>query len=227
MTTTAQSVILDVQTQLQDLSGIRWPASELVRHLNDMQRLIAEARPDSTAESVTLTLVAGVKQTIPATAASLIEIDRNVSGKQKAIRQVVRNMLDAIEPGWASGTQKGEIVHVMFDPRKPRIFEVYPPAVVSTQIIGTVSNFPTDVAAPSGAGLVASTVSGNISLADSFKNALHHLVLWRAFSKDAEFGGNAALAQTNFGMAERLLGVELQAKTTAKPTVNDSVVVTG
>ena len=49
MPTTAQSIILDAQLELQDPSGIRWPATDLVKHLHDGQRAIAQKRPDTTA----------------------------------------------------------------------------------------------------------------------------------------------------------------------------------
>ena len=37
---TAQSVILRAQVALNDNEGVRWPADELVRYLNDAQREI-------------------------------------------------------------------------------------------------------------------------------------------------------------------------------------------
>jgi len=53
----ARSIIQDAQVALQDIDGIRWPASELVRHLNRAQRDIQTARPDTTAILTTLGLL--------------------------------------------------------------------------------------------------------------------------------------------------------------------------
>ena len=219
MAVTAQSIIQEAQTTLVDVAGNRWPASELVRHLNDMQRAIHQVRPDSTASSVTLTLAGGVVQTLPTTAACLIEITNLTAGSKAAVRQARRELLDAIEPLWRAATQSATIVHYLVDPRSPRRFEVYPPAINATQLDAIVSAYPTDVAAPSGDGKAFSTVSGNISLADEFKNALYHLVCWRAYMKADEFANEVEIAKAHLELAARDVGESLLARLAAAPGV--------
>lgn len=212
MTTTAQSVIQEVQQDfLTDLTGDRFPASLLVRALNNMQRAISVARPDSTATNRTATLAAGVEQVLAATDQALIEWTNNVAGSKTAVRQCQREDLDAIEPTWRNATQSATIVHFMYDPRHPRRFDVYPPAIVGTQIAGIVSAYPTDVAAPSGDGKSYTTVSGNISLADEFAPALKHLTAYAAYAKDAEYAANAALAAQHLELAVGMVGEQLRA----------------
>lgn len=50
--------------------------------------------------------------------------------------------------------------------------------------------------APGGAAYT--TVTGTLIGKDAIKNPLLHFVLFRAFMKDAEFGGNAALSASHY-----------------------------
>lgn len=194
MTTTAQSIIKQAHELLQDPDGIRWPATELVAHLNDGQRALVELRPEMFAVTVATALIAGPKQTVPVACAKLLEIPRNTTGS--AIRPVERSQLDAIEPNWYTKTGVTGIKHTMVDAREPNVFYVYPPAAVGASVDLVYAAWPADVPSPS--GVTAATVTGNVNVDDQFKNALLHFCLYRAYSKDAEFGGNATLAASHY-----------------------------
>jgi hypothetical protein len=210
MTTPAQSVIRRAAETLQDLSAVRWSTAELVRYLNDGQRETVMYRPDATATNITFTCVAGAKQTLPAAAARLIEINRNlaVSSSKQAIRLVNRNLLDHQVPNWQNESTTANIKHYMFDPLDRTVFYVYPPANVLAQLNMVYAALPTDITEPS-AGTTYTSVSGNISLPDTFANALCDYVLYRAYAKDTEQQGNAARAQAHFAAFGAALGVEL------------------
>lgn len=194
MTTSAQSIIKQAHELLQDPEGTRWKATELVAHLNDGQRALVELRPEMFAVTVATALIAGPKQTVPAACAELLEIPRNTSGN--AIRPVDRAQLDAIEPNWYVKNGVMAIKHTMVDAREPNVYYVYPPASVGASVDLVYAAWPAEVPAPS--GVTAATVTGNIGVDDSFKNALLHFVLSRSFMKDAEFGGNATLAASHY-----------------------------
>jgi hypothetical protein len=216
MATAAQSIILRAQTTLQDVSGVRWPADELVRYLNDGQREIVRLRPDQKAASVTMSLVEGYRQTISPDHAALIDVPANASGRFKRITKVDLALLDSVEPTWRSKPAASEIVHFCHDLREPRVFYVYPPAQSGLAVEAVVSVYPTDVAAPNGATFAS--VSGDIDLPDQWADALLNYVLFRAYSKDAEFGGNAALSAAYLQRAQAILGVELQSSAVVAPT---------
>lgn len=190
---TAQSIIQQAQELLQDPTGVRWPATDLVAHLNDGQRALVEMRPEMFAATVTIALVAGPKQTVPSTSAKLLEIPRNTNGG--VIRPVERSQLDAVEPSWYIKTGATAIKHSTHDPREPHVFYVYPPAAVGASVDAVCSVWPADVATP--AGPTAASVTGNVNCKDDFKNALLHFVVSRAYLVDAEFGGNAQLAASH------------------------------
>lgn len=215
--TTAQSIILDVQTELQDAAGVRWPATELVRYLHDGQRVIAQKRPDQTATTVTFTpSTAGTRHTLPAGAASLIDIPRNAAGRKRAITKVDQNVLDATAPDWQSMAPAAEVIHFCHDLRDPLVFLTYPPAAATASLQLVYSAYPAASAAAAGAR--ASTVTGNIDLPDQWGTALRHYVLFRAWSKDAEFGGNAQLAAAHLQLFKAELGEQLESAAAVAPT---------
>lgn len=217
MAFSAQNVLQRVVITLLDPNAIRWPTAELVRYLNDGQRDIALVRPDATSTTATMALAAGARQTLPAAGAKLLEVIRNTNGTKRAIRLVNRVILDAQVPNWYNLTGVTEIKHYTFDPREPRIFYVYPPAAAANASAELIySAYPTDITEPS-AGALYSAVSGNISVADIYVNALVNYILYRAYSKDSENTQNAALAASFYQLYQNLLGVELSGTTGVAP----------
>lgn len=214
MTITAQSIVQEAQELLQDVAGVRWPAAELVNHLNDGQRELATLRPDWYATNAPLVLVAGAKQTLPAACISFMDLVRNTNGQ--AIIQVEQRMLDAFNPSWYTGTSSGTIQHFTYDPRNRDTLFVYPPAIAGTSVDAVYSVMPADIPAPGGSAYT--TVTGTLTGKDSIKNPLLHFVLFRAFAKDAEFGGNAAMSASHYQLFVSLVGTNSGAA--VKPEVS-------
>lgn len=215
MAVTAQSIILRAQVALQDETGVRWGAPELVRYLNDGQRELVRLRPDQKASTVVLALASGYRQTLGTAYMALIDITANAAGKRKRITKVDLAQLDAIEPSWRSKTPVSEVTHFCYDMREPRAFYVYPPVQAGVGVEAVVATYPVDVAVPSGASFA--TVAGNIDLADQWADALLNYVLFRAYSKDAEFGGNAQLAASYLGLFNAAVGSQLQSTALVAP----------
>ncbi len=191
MTTTVASIITEVQTILQD-DGTRWPTTELLSYLNDGQREIATIRPDLFVVTQAIPLVTGVKQTIPDACINLIEFTRNTDGA--AIRQTDRTMLDL-----------KTIKHFCYDPREPDAFYVYPPAAVGASVDAVMSKMPDDAIT-------------NINCKDTCKNPLIHFILFRAYQKDAEFSGNAALSAGHYQLFKDTLSQDAAAGQSLTPT---------
>ena len=218
MPITAQSVVRRAVETLQDTTSIRWPISELVRYLNDGQREIVLYRPDSMVTNSTITCVAGSKQSIPTNGAKLIEIVRNAGAgtTKKAVRMVNREILDAQTPNWHNLAGVNEVLHYMYDVRDPKVFYVYPPATTSAQLDIVYSAYPADITEPAD-GSLYTAVTGNISVPDIYGNALLDFILYRAYSKDSEYAGNAARAQAHYAAFANSLGVEIRATVAAAP----------
>lgn len=225
MSIPAQSIIRRVVETLQDNTSVRWPVSELVRYLNDGQREIVMYRPDAMVTNASVELVAGSKQALPSNGTKLIEVVRNSGGTQRSVRMVNREILDAQSPGWHNISGSTEILHFMYDPRDPRVFYVYPPAFEGDEETPGASldivyaALPTDVAEPA-AGATFSAVAGNISVPDIYGNVLQDYILYRAYTKDSEYAGNAARAQAHYAGFANALGVELKATVNFQPNPN-------
>lgn len=216
MPISAQSVIRRCVETLQDSTSIRWPVAELVRYLNDGQREVALYRPDSMGTSTAVTCVTGTKQSLPANGAKLIEVVRNSGASKKAVRLTNREILDAQLPGWHNVTPTSEVLHYMYDPRDPRVFYVYPPATASAQLDIVYSAYPLDITEP-GDGSLHTAVTGNIGVPDIYTNALQNYILYRAYTKDSEYAGNAARAQAHYAAFANALGVEIKATVAVGP----------
>lgn len=215
MTTAAQTLIFDVQAELQDPTGVRWPATLLVKFLHDGQRAVAQKRPDQTATVVTFTPVAGARQTLPTGAASLIDIPRNAAGRKRAITKVDQLLLDQTARDWQNQTPSTEILHFCHDLREPRVFVLYPPAAATASLELVYSAYP--AATASASGPASTTVTGNIDIPDEWGNALRYYMLYRAWSVDMEAGANSQLAATNYQLFKAELGEQIEGSSSVKP----------
>lgn len=226
MPVAAKVVVRRASDILKDATGVRWPADELVRWLNDGQRELAILRPDAAAVIKPLALAAGFRQSLPATAIKLIDIPNNAGGTMATVRQVQRAELDVLLPAWRTATASASVKHFMHDPRVPRVFEVYPPVLAGTTVDAAYAEFPVDVVEPA-ANSDWNAVAGNIGVPDIYTNALVDYVLSRAFSKDSELTVNAARAQGHYQAFANALGVEVSATAMVAPDVNAPGAVRG
>jgi hypothetical protein len=223
MTIAALSMIHRVADALQDPTAIRWTTAELVRYLNDGVRETVIYRPDAANTTATLVLVAGTRQALPATHAKLIDVLYNTASKL-AVRMTTREILDAQTPSWRAISGTVDVKHFIYDPRQPKVFDVYPPATSASSIEAIVAVFPTDIAEPA-AATIWSDVVGNFGLPDIFANAVQDYVLFRAYSKDAEYAGNEAKAAGHYAAFANALGIEIKATVMVGPqgTGSDSI----
>jgi hypothetical protein len=206
MSTTAQSIVLEVQDTLQDIEGVRWPAAELLRHINDEQRELVKLRPDIKATTTTMPLVSGTRQLLPAKFMALIDITRNTAGSKRMVRKTSMEQLDAVAPDWHSSKAGPEVIHFMHDMREPRAFYVWPPSA-GARVELVASQYPTDVGA----------IGDSIDLADEWKQALMDGVLHRAYAKDAEYGGNAELSVAYLNKRNAALKSQLESTAAVAP----------
>lgn len=185
----AQSIVDKTQIILQDTTGIRWPADELLGWLNDGQREIALLKPNAFVRNTAVKLAAGTKQALPTDGVQLIDVVRNmgttgtVAGR--SIRIAMREVLDAQLPDWHLATPASAAKHYMYSPLDPKNFYVYPPQPATNQgyveiIYGAA---PTDA-----------TLAGAISLDDIYHNVLIDYILFRAYSKDTEYSADQGRA---------------------------------
>ena len=221
-TVTIQDLVDRAQTILQDTtdSGVRWPTTELVGWLNDAYREIVLARPDANSDSGTFTCAAGTRQQLDKavggfpTALRLLDVVRNVAaGSNKgAIRSIERAILDDQRRTWHGETGSLNIEHFMLDPRLPREFLVYPPALATTELEVVYSSVPAAHNVN-----IATSGSDTLNIVDSYANAILDYMLYRAYSKDAEYAANAARAMAHYQAMQNAIGVKTASDSAVNP----------
>lgn len=209
----ASEIISRAQTLLQDAAGTRWTSSELLKWISDGQRVIALVRPDSCSTHAAITLVAGTKQTLPAGGLRLLDVIRNLSESGvvgRSVRMVDRETLDAQDPSWHKTISGGSVYNFTYDNRDPLNFYVYPPALPGKKLEIVYVKSPDEVL----------NTTDAIALLDIYAEPLLNYVMFRAYSKDAEYGANAQLATGYFTVFSNLLGIKTSKDFAFSPDAN-------
>lgn len=204
MAQTPTEILTRAADILQDTGNVRWPQAELLRYLNDGRRELAIHRPDVYSTVYTMTLVAGSKQTIPSDGNKFIDVVRNINANDtpgRAVRIIEREILDAQNPNWHTSTSSNNTRHFMFDERAPKTFYVYPAATSGHKLEVIYSKNPVDITSED---LSSTTV---LSAEDIHVGTLLDYVLYRAFSKDAEYAVNLQRAELHYRAFATSLGL--------------------
>ena len=208
---------------LNDIDATRWIDTELFKWVNDAQKLVAMMRPDASVATFVMALIAGTRQTIPTGGFRLLDVVRNVvavtgstpstqvvTTPGRSVRIVDREVLDTQDPYWHTATGSAEIKHFIYDNRSPTLFYVYPPATTSAKLEVVYSVAPTDVTA----------AGDTLSISDIYQDVILNYVMYRAYSKDAEYASNAALAGGYLNVVNQMLGIKTQKDVAYSPDLN-------
>lgn len=186
-TTTGTVLINRAATLLQDPTNVRWSRAELLDWLNEGQVAVVALVPEAYAA---LTTIAASSQgqyefSIPTGGIRLIDVLANTVGTKRAIRKVMREVLDTQNPAWRSTSPVNEATNFMFDPRYPKTFLVYPPLRSTSGVQISYSVIPASL-----------SVEGSpITLDDVFAPALADYLVYRAYLKDSEYAAGDTRAQ--------------------------------
>lgn len=214
-------IISRAKTLLQDTTSVRWPLLELQGWLNDAYRETANLKPDCCTQTGPYTCTVGARQVLTSvfpSATRLVEVTRNLAATSTkgAVRLVSRRMLDDQRRNWYAETPATTIEHYMYDPRVPKEFLVYPPATADAQLEVVYAAVPTEhTLSESQLGDPATTEV--IRLDDSYANILVDYIVYRAYSKDAEYAANANRAVAHFGAYKEALTGAAGAATASQP----------
>ena len=212
-------------TLIQDITGVRWAPAELAGYLSDGQREVVLLKPEACVKNVSSVLVAGsTKQAIPADGISLIRVTRNMGAAGttpgNAIRIINREILDAQIPTWHSDAAIGSIKHYVYDPLDPKTFYCNPQAPATAWYVEQVySASPADVTVTNTGG--TSTGTTPISIDDVYANALIDYILYRAYSKDAEYAANGVLAMAHYTAFQNSVSGKTNADLARNPNRTD------
>lgn len=200
-------VLIRLRDLLLDADDVRWPLEEKLRYIADGVREVAFFKPDACAKTAVVQLVAGVRQTLPDDASSLLDVVRNMGTNRStpglAPRSVDRSALDAHVPGWHKSPPSQEVRHFMFDPQDQKVFLVWPPQPDTN---------PGSLELVYAAVPAAASVGASLPLDSVWLPALLNYVMYRCWSKDAEHAANAQLAVAYY----QAFGAALQGRTAAE-----------
>lgn len=214
-------IISRVEDVLQD-ENVRWPRLELQNWVNEAYLAIVLLRPDANAKTGTFTCAAGSRQVLTAqfsSALTLLDVTRNLAATstKKVVRIVQRSDLDDQKPTWHNETQSVNIQHYTHDPRQPKEFFVYPPATTAAQLEVIYTDTPSSHALSASALDPAGSDTTVISLDDIYMSPIIDWVLYRAYSKDAEYGANEQRAAAAYQAFTAAIGAKTQTDAAASP----------
>jgi hypothetical protein len=183
MSTQAQDLINRAANVLNDAGYTRWTNAEMFLWLTDGEREAVTINPSVYTKRATVTLAAGAVQTLSISDYNrLIEVTRNMAADGVTPGQIIfsidSRLQAALDPLWETATQSGTIQQYMYEPDDRYVIRVSPPAVAGTKIELIYSAIPPAIA----------SMTDTIVLPDVAGPALVDYILFRAFSKDAEFG---------------------------------------
>lgn len=184
----ASAIIDQAEEILQDSSNDRWDAADLLGWLNMGQRAVVREKPTTYAVRSSVALTAGLYTSLPTAAFLLLGVTMNmgVGGATPGapITLVERKWIDAALPTWPTVAANAVTEHVIYDPDvNPLEFSVYPKATGTASIEVITANRPADI-----------LISASILVGDEYAEALLDYVLFRAFSKDADYVENSQRA---------------------------------
>lgn len=185
---------------LLDDSHVRWGVPELIRWINEAIGAILAMRPEALSTASILALKGGTLQRLPDGSAILLDVTRNISPDEstpgRAIRVTDRKSIDDANPDWHTIAPSTVIRHFMFDPRVPKEFYVYPPAVNGTKVEVKHAVLPPEV----------TSESDTIPIGPEYVGPIVNYVCYRCNLKDSEYA-NAQVGQLYYQAFMASLGM--------------------
>ena len=150
----------------------------------------------------------------------LLDVTRNMAttSTYRVIRLVARSVLDDQRPGWHAETGTVNIQHYTFDPRQPKEFFVYPPATTAAEVEVVYTDSPGAHTLSESDLDPEGTNTEVIKLDDIYMSPIIDWILYRAYSKDAEYGANEQRAQASYAAFNAALSTKNQVDAASAPS---------
>lgn len=224
--------------RLQDKGFVRFTLADMASWINAACRLLVRVKPTLLTANVGMLLLAGTKQSLSEatfvntvdgsaaelTALQILEAVRNLGAEGtealagSPLTVIPRATLDQVYPGWHSAPAQEEIVYLMFDPKDPETFYVYPKATLSPAMYVELilARLPVNTLADEAAALGSEDLDAGIGAI--YEDVLVDAVCYQAFSVDAEqSSASAQLAAFYLKRVYEELGVKLKNEVNLAP----------
>ena len=184
----------------------RWKDAILLRWISESQQLIAMHKPESVAAKASVSLVAGVDQSIPSDGLMLLKARRSTASG--AIVQLVdEDTQNRILPTWPGAAQAIDPTTYIYDPKiDPLTFMVSPPNDGNGSLEVVYAQIPAPV----------TDTTDAISVTDGFVPLIKDYVMYRALQMETE-GQNLNRAALHLQTFMQGLGLNSQAYKDANP----------
>jgi len=170
-------IISRAQAVLND-DNVHWPeATDLLGWANEAIEEIIKVKPDVYTTEASLSLSAGVRQSLTSGHFRILEVLGNNTASHKDVPVLTaRETMDVYKPDWRSATQQEEVEVVVYDENVPGSFDVYPPNDGNGALMLVTSAPPTKL----------TDVGDTFPLSDFYAGTTVNYLLYRAFAKDSD-----------------------------------------
>lgn len=166
-------VVTRARSTLLDASGVAWTDAELISYFNGGLSQIIALKPDAYPVRSSVTLVSGVAQPLPTGGILFMGANYNDTGASVTVQPF--DEFIRVHPTWFTDPA-GSVRYVLFDPRTPRLFYVYPKATAGDALNIIYGGSPPRVTA----------LNDGIGLLDYWENALWAFVCALAYAKNSK-----------------------------------------
>lgn len=214
MNLTIADVASLARVELQDAAKDYWTDQELLDYVNEARDVLYMAVPRVYEITETFTLVEGARQTLPNGSKRLFNLLENMTADSKRfITPMNRELITRLRPGWRAEDSSDEILHFAYVETEPTVYEVYPPAIVGTQVKGSYAKPPVK-AVLDGGNLPTTALTNEGELA----RALVQYVVGKAFAKQSDTSPDAGQrSQAAMGLFMQMVGAEDAGKRDSSP----------
>ena len=189
MATTVQSLLDRFDALMNDVGSVRWPTAERLMWINDGQRELVTFKEDANAKTAVLSMTVGARQSLGNMTDCYKILTVRASSTNRAVLPCDRSVLDVFSPDWMAAANNEPIRNWMPD-ESPMAIWVYPSRLTAgDQALITYVAYPPTV-----------TQSDNLGVRDAYATNVLNYMIYRAYSKDAEFGGNTELAAAAYAL---------------------------
>lgn len=184
MSVAVADLITGIRILLNDNDEISWHSDELVAWINDAQKEICVYKPDAYVANEVVN-AEGSKQSLPTGGLTLINVLSNQRGgvSGRVIRHIPKKVLDIQRPGWQTTAAESEAKVYTFDPRDQKHFYLWPPLSTGGAIEIVYAKTPEEI-----------TSLDSLLVDDIYATAVTSYVLFRAYSKDADYAADDSRA---------------------------------
>lgn len=231
---TAKDILSAASQLLLDEDYVHWTLPELCTWLNFGLDAISLQKPTANSVTANIELVEGTLQSLPVGFISMLRPVRNIRNEtssrieRKRITLTDGDILGAVCPSWDDPLSVGyteQVKHVIYDEANPKSFYVYPGNNGTGLIEAVMCAIPTKVVATGNVNDIDSYAE-DLTLDETYHDALLDYVLYRAYSKDMQQAGNAQRAALHYQQFANSLGIKVKAETyfspNAKPRIPQS-----